>query len=241
MRMEAYIITGASKGIGLALSRALAEKGHLVFGVARSFPDGWPGTKSFGFDLTVSAEIPDLMRGISAAIPRDCSRVILINNAGTVAPIGFAGNNSAEEISRSIALNLTAPMILSGAFISGTAELSAQKAIINISSGAGRTAYEGWSAYCAGKAGLDHFSSVVQKEYEDIKILSIAPGIIDTDMQGKIRESSEADFPLIENFKAYKEQGMLSTPEETAEKLVLLMERPDFAEIKTIADIRDLS
>ncbi|WP_052131514.1 SDR family NAD(P)-dependent oxidoreductase [Planococcus sp. CAU13] len=237
--MEAYIITGASKGIGLALSHVLAEKGHFVFGVARSFPENWPGTKSFVYDLTESAGIPELMNNILAAVPQDCSKATLINNAGTVAPIGPAGSNPAEEISRSLVLNLTAPMILSGAFIEGTADLSAQKAIINISSGAGRTAYEGWSAYCAGKAGLDHFSRVVQKEYREIKVLSIAPGIIDTAMQEEIRGSSEADFPLIDNFKSYKEQGMLSTPEETAEKLVRLMEREDFVNLGTITDIRD--
>lgn len=237
--METYIVTGASKGIGLALSEVLVERGHRVFGIARSFPGNWPGTKSFEFDLLNTNGISHLMEEIFTEIPEDNRRMVLINNAGTVAPIGFAGSNKAEDISRSVTLNLIAPMILTAAFIDETASWSAEKAIINISSGAGRTPYKGWSAYCAGKAGLDHFSSVVDKEYEGIKVISVAPGIIDTGMQAQIRSSSDTDFPLLPNFKAYKEQGRLSTPEETAEKLVLLMEKTDFENLDIIADIRD--
>ncbi|QHJ71176.1 SDR family NAD(P)-dependent oxidoreductase [Planococcus halotolerans] len=239
MTMEAYIITGASKGIGLALSKQLAEKGHQVYGIARSFSKEWPGTKSFDFDLLKTSEIPALLENIFGFIPEDCEIITLINNAGTITPIGFAGNNPADEISGSIALNLTAPMITTGAFITQAADFPSQKRILNISSGAGRNAYEGWSAYCAGKAGLDHFSLCLEKEYKDIKTMSIAPGIIDTDMQGKIRESSETDFPMIENFIAYKEQGKLSTPEQTAKQLIRLFEREDFWDLETIADIRD--
>ncbi|MCM3610985.1 SDR family NAD(P)-dependent oxidoreductase [Planococcus sp. MERTA32b] len=237
--MEAYIITGASKGIGLALSEQLNEKGHQVYGIARSFPEDWPGRKSFEFDLLETSKIPGLIQEIFGFISRDIESLTLINNAGTISPIGFAGNNKADELSGSITLNLTAPMAVSGAFISQAGGFAAEKRIVNISSGAGRNAYEGWSAYCAGKAGLEHFSSCLEKEYKDIKTISIAPGIIDTDMQGEIRKSSEKDFPMIENFKAYKEQGMLSTPEQTAEKLIRLFERDDFRDLETIADIRD--
>lgn len=237
--MDAYIITGASKGIGLALTKALAADGHNVFGIARSVPENWPGTKMFAFDLLDSMSIPELVTEIFGHISAECKSVALINNAGMVEPIGFAGTNGAADISKSIALNLTAPMILSGAFIREAAELPIQKRIINISSGAGRKAYEGWSAYCAGKAGLDHFSRSVAQEYDDVKVISIAPGIIDTDMQGVIRQSAESDFPLIENFKDYKEQGMLSSPEETAERLIRLFGRSDFDKLETILDIRD--
>lgn len=237
--MAAYIITGASKGIGLALTKALSAKGHAVFGISRSVPEDWPGTKLFAVDLLDASRIADLVKDIFSLLPADCDAVTLINNAGMVEPIGFAGSNTATDISKSIALNLTAPMVMSGAFINEAAALPIQKRIINISSGAGRKAYEGWSAYCAGKAGLDHFSRCVAQEYADVKVISIAPGIIDTDMQGVIRQSAESDFPLIDNFKEYKEQGMLSSPEETADKLIRLFGRSDFDTLDTILDIRD--
>lgn len=237
--INAYIVTGASKGIGLALSKVLTDRGNLVFGVARSDPEEWPGTKLFPFDLLDSLGIPVLVKEIFRHLPEGCESVTLINNAGTVAPIGFAGNNDATAICQSIALNLTAPMVFTGTFLSESEKLTSKKRVINISSGAGRKAYEGWSAYCAGKAGLDHFSSCVEKEYKDVKVLSIAPGIIDTEMQGKIRESTQSDFPSIEIFKDYKQQGVLSTPDETARKLVRLFEREDVETLQTILDIRD--
>lgn len=237
--MEVYIITGASKGIGLSLSKILAEKGHQVFGIARSFPTNWPGTKSFEFDLVDTFKIPELLQNIFELLSTDCKSITVINNAGTIVPIGFAENNSSSDITKSITLNLTAPMVMTSAFISQAAELSVVKRILNISSGAGRNIYEGWSAYCASKSGLDHFSSCVDEEYKEIKVMSLAPGIIDTDMQQKIRQSSETDFPLLNKFRAYKEQGLLNTPEETADKIIRLLERTDFEDLNTIADIRD--
>ena len=103
-----------------------------------------------------------------------------------------------------IALNLTAPMILSNAFIMKLKDFEGTKRIVNISSGAGRNAYEGWGTYCTTKAGLDHFSRVVALEQENaeypVDIVSIAPGIIDTGMQETIRGSKEEAFPLLDQF-----------------------------------------
>ena len=97
--------------------------------------------------------------------------------------------------------------------------------------------------YCTTKAGLDHFSRVVALEQVNAKypvdIVSIAPGIIDTGMQEIIRGSSEDAFPLIDRFIDYKEQGLLSTAEQTAGKLIMFMENQDFKAIGPIADIRN--
>lgn len=239
-KMEAYIITGASKGIGLALSRQLAGEGHAVLGIARSIPEDWPGLQLFPFDLSAPEEIPSLMEQIVEKIPDGADSVTLINNAGTIDPIGFAHQVDPQEAIKSISLNLTAPMILCNSFLKQLEGNRVAKRIVNVSSGAGRNAYKGWSVYCTGKAGLDHFSVCLDNEYGDVKVVSVAPGIIDTDMQGKIRESSEEEFPLIDNFKEYKEKGMLSTPEETASKLIGMLQREDFDLLSPILDIRNL-
>lgn len=238
--MDAYIITGASKGIGLALSKQLAEAGHAVIGIARTVPAHWPGTRLLPYDLSDTGGIPSLMKQVMTHIPKECRSFTLINNAGTIEPIGFARDNDPEKISASIGLNLTAPMILSTTFLKELQERTAAKQILNISSGAGRKAYKGWSAYCAGKAGLDHFSRCLDEENTDVKVISIAPGIIDTGMQGKIRESTQEQFPMIENFRDYKEKGLLSSPDETAKKLISLMSRKDFHSQDPIMDIRNL-
>ncbi|MDN7241065.1 SDR family NAD(P)-dependent oxidoreductase [Planococcus sp. N028] len=238
--MEVYIVTGASQGIGLALCRQLIEAGQFVIGIARSADEQWSGAHFLSFDLTDLPKIQGLMGDIAGLLPKNIQSVTLINNAGTVEPIGLAYQNDPADIQASIALNLTAPMILSSAFIAQFRDSEIKKSIVNISSGAGRKVYEGWSAYCAGKAGLDHFSRVLDAETAQVKVVSVAPGIIDTGMQEKIRESDASAFPLIDRFKGYKETGALSTPEETAAQLITLMQRPDFQSLNPILDLRNL-
>lgn len=236
----AYIITGASKGIGYEWSKQLIKKGHLVIGIARTQPENWPGEHFLSVDLTQLDAIETTMEQALDQLPKDIEQIVLVNNAGTIDPIGMAHSNGSAEVGQSIVLNLTAPMLLCGAFIHQLKDNKCEKRIINISSGAGRKAYEGWSAYCAGKAGLDHFSSCIDVENEDIKVVSVAPGIIDTGMQEKIRQSDATHFPLIENFLDYKESGILSSPEETARLLIEMNERTDFNYLPTILDIRNL-
>lgn len=237
--MEAFIITGASKGIGLALSKQLAASGHQVIGIARTKPEDWAGALFISHDLTDIAGLSEVMSRATKEILTEAEAVTLVNNAGTVEPIGFAATNDGEDIAKSITLNLTAPMGLSAAFLRETAPLKT-RCIVNISSGAGRKQVKGWSAYCAGKAGLDHYTTCLDAEYENLKAVSVAPGIIDTGMQEKIRESGEADFPQIEHFRDYKRSGKLSSPEDTAAGLIQLMQRPDFHELPVLLDLREL-
>ena len=104
--------------------------------------------------------------------------------------------------------------------------------------------YEGWSSYCAGKAGLDRFTEAVQLEesrkINGVKLVSIAPGIIDTNMQGKIREASESEFALVNKFKDYKSTGQLSSAEEVASKLIEFVEGDQFYRSQVLTDLRQL-
>lgn len=240
--MDVFIVTGASKGIGLELSRQLRVKGNKVIGIARTVP---AGAKDFiAADLAQTEGLVELLDALIDQNYEAASSFTLVNNAGMVDPIGLIGSVGAEEMTTAIAVNLTAPLILSNAFIAKLKDFTGPKRIVNISSGAGRNAYEGWGTYCTTKAGLDHFSRVVALEQANAKhsvaIVSIAPGIIDTGMQETIRASQEEAFPLLEQFIDYKEQGLLSSAEHTAEKLILFMEKEDFQAVGPIVDIRNL-
>ncbi len=239
--MKAYIITGVSKGIGLELAKQLIRAGHFVVGIARTESE-LDGMKFIQADLSITENLESMMNEIIESAPQNIGSFTLINNAGMVDPIGLIGAVSAEEMTKAIAVNLTAPMIISNTFISKLKGFEGSKSIVNISSGAGRNAYEGWGTYCATKAGLDHFSRVVALEQlnakHPVEIVSIAPGIIDTGMQEAIRASNEEAFPLLERFIDYKEQGLLSSPEQTAQKLISFIENKDFKEVGPIVDIR---
>lgn len=196
------------------------------------------------YDLAQTGGLENLIDTMVSYIPGFPESVTLINNAGVIDPIGNTEDNSPGEIERSISVNLIAPMILTSAFIHRLRDKHVPKRVVNVSSGAGRHAYAGWSSYCAGKAGLDHYSRAVSLEQKrepyGVKIISVAPGIIDTDMQKRIRSTNKNDFELVDQFKGYKDKGLLSSPEETAKGLVQLMKHEDFSSVDVITDLRNL-
>jgi benzil reductase ((S)-benzoin forming) len=131
-------------------------------------------------------------------------------------------------------------MILTDAFVKAYEREGGKKIICNISSGAARKPLSGWGEYCSSKAGLAMFSRVADEELrkQGFRVFSLAPGIVDTDMQSEIRHADERDFPALDRFAAYKSEGLLSTPEEVAEKIFHLIQHPDlFAD--TVQDVRN--
>lgn len=250
--MDVFFITGASRGLGLALSKELIDENSLLVCTARSKNEELielakkKGCKLafLEFDLLETSKLEELMDEMISFIPEFPSSISLINNAGVIEPIGHTEDNSPAAIEKSIAINLTAPMILTSAFIQKLKDKHVPKRVVNISSGAGRHAYTGWSSYCAGKAGLDHYSNAValeqKKEPFGVKIVSVAPGIIDTDMQKEIRGSDEREFELVDQFIEYKEKGLLSSPEETADKLARLIQHEKFYGMDVLLDLRNM-
>ena len=239
--MDIVIVTGASKGIGFELSKQLKAKGKKVIGIARTVPED--ADTFVSADLSDTDHLDKLILSIFEENIEIATSFTLINNAGMVDPIGLIGAVQAEVIAKAIAVNLTAPILISNAFISGLQNFGGTKRIVNISSGAGRKPYEGWGTYCTTKAGLDHFTRVVALEQTNAKypveIVAVAPGIIDTGMQETIRASGADEFPLLAQFIDYKEQGLLNSAEQTAQKLIEFMENEDFKAVGPIVDIRN--
>jgi benzil reductase ((S)-benzoin forming) len=96
--------------------------------------------------------------------------------------------------------------------------------------------------YCAAKAGMDHFSRAVALEEAALgggaKIVSLAPGVIDTDMQVQLRGAEAEMFPDRARFERLKAEGQLDTPATAAAKVLAYLQRPDFGS-KPVADVRD--
>lgn len=228
--MKYFIITGTSRGLGEALSKKLMGNGNQLFCISRSenstlinsAQERGASLEYIAFNLLDVNQIGELMKKIFEKINKDdAESIVLINNAGTVTPIKPIENCTDNEIANNIQLNLTAPMILTSCFISLTESINTDKRIINISSGAGKKPYFGWSNYCSAKAGLDLFTRCVGVEQEDkenpVKIISFAPGIIDTEMQEEIRATKKDDFKDLERFISFKEEGKLLSPDQVAD------------------------
>jgi NAD(P)-dependent dehydrogenase (short-subunit alcohol dehydrogenase family) len=98
------------------------------------------------------------------------------------------------------------------------------------------------ASYCAVKAGLDHFSRSVALDQavarHPARIVSLAPGVIDTDMQVHLRAGDPTRFPDHARFVQFKASGQLDTPAAAAAKVLAFLRRPDFGG-KPVADVRD--
>ncbi|MCF6094356.1 (S)-benzoin forming benzil reductase [Microaerobacter geothermalis] len=249
--MNHIIITGASRGLGEAITRKLLVPENHLFCISRKKNEELI-TKAnknevsldyYEFDLGSLENIENVMNNIFQKLDdTKVHSIALVNNAGVVKPIKPLEKCESDEIINNINVNLLAPMLLTSLFIRYTEGFKVDKRVINISSGAGKKPYYGWSCYCTSKAGLDLFTRCVGVEQQNkdypVKILSIAPGIVDTDMQKDIRASNKEDFVDLKRFISYKEEGMLMSPEFVAEKIVRFLEE-DF-EQGGVIDIRDL-
>ena len=174
--------------------------------------------------------------------PIELASVTLINNAGMLPRIAPLDDIPAAQLAESMRVDLEAPMLLTAAFLRATAGWSLPRKILNISSGMGRRAMAAQAPYCAAKAGMDHFSRCVALEQASLphgaRICSLAPGVIDTDMQAQLRGADAARFPDLGNFVGLKEKGMLSSPAEAAARVLAFLDRPDFGS-NPVADVRD--
>ena len=236
-----YIITGASKGIGEALANQLEQdSNNEVLRLARTNPNALQNLITV--DLTDATASVKVMTDWLSSRLATATSVTLINNAGTVEPMGVVGKINASQLSQALMLNVGAVIALTSAFVELTDNFNGQKLVMNISSGAGRNAYEGWGVYCATKAAVDRFTEVLVKEQSTktnpVKATSIAPGIIDTGMQSTIRSHSEEYFPNVDRFIDYKNTGKLSSPEATAAALINYLHSEKMGTF-AITDIRD--
>jgi NAD(P)-dependent dehydrogenase (short-subunit alcohol dehydrogenase family) len=183
------LVTGGNRGIGLATVRALAEAGAQVHFTARSAANIAAALRDLG-EVAATGHLENMTDRDAMATLLDQGFDILVNNAAVIGPIGRILDISAEDWATSIDINLTSAF---HATQRALAQMVAKGGgtIVNISSGAAHRPQEGWSAYCAGKAGLAMLTRSVHMEYADqgIRIFGFAPGVVDTDMQGAIRAS----------------------------------------------------
>jgi NAD(P)-dependent dehydrogenase (short-subunit alcohol dehydrogenase family) len=186
---QTALVTGGNRGIGLAVVRALAEAGATVHFTARSAANIAAAQRELG-DVVAIGHHANMTDRDAMSTVLDHGFDILVNNAGIIGPIGRMLDVSPEDWGANIQTNLVAAFHATQAAIRHMVEAGGGT-IINLSSGAAHRPMEGWSAYCAGKAGLAMLTRSVHLEYggQGIRVFGFAPGVVDTDMQGSIRAS----------------------------------------------------
>jgi len=245
------ILTGASRGMGRAIAEQLCRADALVLCISRGRPDALDALArergatlmQWSADLADPAPVAARLRAwLGERDGKQSASATLINNAGVIGGTGPLDAAGAVAIATALRVDLEAPMQLTAAFIAATSGWNIPRKVLNISSGSGRRPMAGAALYCAAKAGMDHFSRCVALEQAGranaVRIVSLAPGIIDTDMQTELRAGDPLAFPERDNFVRMKDSGALTTPADAARRVLTYLARPNFGD-QPVADVRD--
>lgn len=224
--MRVSLITGVSRGLGAALCDQLYAAGDCVVGIGRSFTAAQreqagerlvlrQAELSHPETLPAQTELAGLLAGATTAA--------LIHNAAVVTPIGALGALPPAEVSSAVAVNLTAPMLLTNAFL-GALPPELPATVLFVSSGAAHRPVAGWSVYGASKRGGEAFFEAVAEQVGDrpVTVASVNPGVMDTGMQQAIREVAAGDdwFPEGDRFLSLHDHGDLPDPANVAAALI---------------------
>lgn len=234
------IITGASSGLGLAIARAVPFAARIV-DLSRSGPPAGEPFDHIVVDLADPAQWDTAIDAIGSVVAEtDPDRSAFVHCAGTLTPIGFAGEVETAAYRRNVILNSAVGQVLGHAYLSALEGRPGTHDLVMISSGAATSVYPGWSAYGAGKAALDQWVRTVgaeQRERGGVTVSAIAPGVVATEMQAEIRHTERSDFPQVERFRALHDEGRLVPPDVAAARFWQVVE--DGLEPGSVIDLRD--
>jgi benzil reductase ((S)-benzoin forming) len=220
------VITGASRGLGAGLAVHFASAGLHLGLCARHRPNLVAATRPTAragrvmpaeAPLRAAVDVTD-HEGLSAfcaAVIERFGRIDLwVNNAGVLGPIGPLADADRREVARNLEVNVTGVLNGSVLFARHVRQRPGGGVLINISSGAGTRPYAGWGPYCAAKAAVDQLTRVLAAEERrhGLAAYSVAPGVIDTDMQEMTRAARPEDFPEVERFRRIAAAGSFNSP-----------------------------
>jgi NAD(P)-dependent dehydrogenase (short-subunit alcohol dehydrogenase family) len=244
------ILTGASRGMGLAMAQQLLQPGALVLCISRQRNAGLQAQaeaagavlEQWSADLAEGARVAQrLGLWLGAMDPKPLAGASLINNAGVISPLVALRDSDPAALAQALRVGLEAPMQLCTAFLDATRDWPVPRKVLNISSGLGRRAMASSAAYCAAKAGMDHFTRCLALEEATLphgaKVCSLAPGVIATDMQVQLRSADPAHFPDLATFQGLHAGGQLSSPEDAARRVLTYLNSASFGQ-DAVGDVR---
>ncbi|KAJ4266263.1 hypothetical protein NW762_004246 [Fusarium torreyae] len=217
MASKVFIVTGASKGLGAAIARYLLSQSHKVVITARSseplesLKKSHPDQVQFIAGDIVEPQLPTKL--VDLAVSSFGKVDGLVVNHGILAPKKFADTNL-EEWKKIYDINVFSGIALAQAAIQ---ELRKSKGcIVWVSSGAATKQYAAWSSYGSSKAVYNSISAHIALEEPDITSVAIAPGRVDTGMQGVLRAEGKESMnkTQYDSFVEAKEKGTLLKPEQ---------------------------
>lgn len=226
-------ITGTSAGLGNALARVLLQNEEVqVHGYSRR-----PANISHPHYIHHQVDLANADSYTALQTDKEAEREVLINNAGWIGPVDSIGKLPPGDSSKLMTINVSAVLEWTNHFVHTS--IAKERTVISISSGAGKNAIASWSTYCASKAAIDMATRVWTIDEPTVQFLSIAPGVVDTDMQQDIRRTSPSSFPDRQRFVNLHADGNLVDPMKVAEQISTFVFWPAKAP-SNVFSVRDL-
>ena len=227
MTTQTIIITGASRGLGEAASRIAAQMGSNIVLMARSGNHieliareiQSHGGQALAITGDVSQEL-DCKNVVVEALRRFGRLDALVNNAGTIEPIGPIAETDPQAWEANWRTNLLGPLMLIQTALPFLRQSKGR--VINVSSGAAVKVVRSWGAYSTAKAALNHVNRFLAEEESDITAIAFRPGVVDTAMQASIRSAEKMHPEEQTIFVGYHTAGELLPPELPGRSLVTL-------------------
>lgn len=231
------LITGTSSGIGYGLTLNYLGQGHNVFGISRHRNQKLDEFDQFHFLSQDITEFDYARLNISNFL-KDVNEIdLLILNAGILNDIKDMVDTPVEELQTSMDVNVWGNKIALDAALA----MTKVKQVVAISSGAAVNGNRGWNAYAISKAAFKMMISLYAQEEQETHFSSVAPGLIDTNMQDYITSlPDDSRFPSIDRLKAAKGTSEMPAPEEAASMLIEKFEKALKHESGAFLDVRKM-
>lgn len=183
------LVTGASRGVGAATARALSETYDVLLGgrdvtALDRLAEALPGARAWPVEITDDD-------GLAAACADIARLDVLVHSAG-VGDIATVADSSAQLWRHTLDVNVVAVAELTRLLLPALRATRGQVVMIN--SGSGLTARAGWGAYAASKFALRALADALRAEEPRLRVTSVHPGRIDTDMQRRVRVSEGGEY-----------------------------------------------
>ncbi|KAI1392543.1 NAD(P)-binding protein [Hypoxylon trugodes] len=227
MASKVFIVTGASRGLGLAVAEKLLQTSHKVFLVARTEKDlqavktKHPSSVDF---LTADLSDVKVTPSIISSTLKSFGRIDgIVVNHGVLTPITKIFESSVEEWKHAYDINFFSALALIKEAIPELRK--SQGRVVFISSGAAFGAYAGWGSYGTSKAALTHLCTHLAVEEPSITTVAISPGKMDTEMQREIRDNGKAGMaPEVHaSFVEEHTSGRLVNPKDSGNVIAKLV------------------
>lgn len=218
--MDLFIITGITKGLGYSINNILKKENKHTLAISRNTPIFKGNNYSVvECDLSIIPSVIEVTKEIVEFVNEneDTSRIVFINNAGTIEPIYRIGETvDYESIVKHINVNYVSPIIITNEIVKIMKE-ECKLEIINITTGAAERPLANWAVYSSSKKAMKMYFETIMLEDERINVINYDPGVMDTSMQEYIRNRR---FPLIGKFVEYHNNNELKGPNEVANNIM---------------------